>query len=224
MLENIKKLRKDSNLTQEELAEKLNVSRQAVAKWEIGQSNPDILKLIELSNLFKVSIDFLIKNGKEDCSISYNKNNIIIDDKTIEFLCKAKKFTYAGKGEKSKASRPQSHDLEYCEDKLKYIDTYLGGEKFSGEEALWVNEFPVWSMNYVGRVVGENFSGDFLKEALLLVSKDNPYRGPSIYSSGNYTYHCTVDGGMEWFIGYEEIFYSGVKVYECRFHGGLIKI
>ena len=45
-----------------------------------------------------------------------------------------------------------------------YYDTYLGGEKFSGEEALWIADNPYWSMNYIGRVTGENFNGDFLKK------------------------------------------------------------
>ncbi len=222
MLVNIKKLRKDSGLTQEELAEELKVSRQAVAKWELGQSYPDIQKLIELSKFFKVSVDFILKNGDEECSVNNVKNNGVLNDGIIDFLCRAKKRTYAGKGAELSSTRPNSHDLEYCEGELKYYDTYLGGERFSGEEAVWEDNVPVWSMNYSGRVLGENFSGDFLKEALLLVTENYPYRGPLTYSCGNYVYHCTVDGDVEWFIGCEEIFYSGVKVYECRFHGGIV--
>ena len=87
----------------------------------------------------------------------------------IEFLIRAKKATYAGKGAETTSSRTKSHDLKYTEGDLMYYDTYLGGEKFAGEEALWISETPYWSMNYVGRVTGENFSGDFLKEALLHV-------------------------------------------------------
>jgi len=43
------------------------------------------------------------------------------------------------------------------------MDTYLGGTKFAGVEAVWKNDVPVWAMNYAGRVVGEGFSSDFLK-------------------------------------------------------------
>lgn len=84
----------------------------------------------------------------------------------IQFLLRAKRATYAGKGLESISTRPKSHDLEYVENGLKYIDTYLGGEKFTGEEALWKNDVPFWSMNYCGRVIAEGFNGDFLKEAL----------------------------------------------------------
>ena len=49
-------------LTQEKLAEKCDVSRQAVTKWESGESEPSIDKLIALSEIFDVSIDELVKN------------------------------------------------------------------------------------------------------------------------------------------------------------------
>lgn len=61
-------------------------------------------------------------------------------------------------------------------------------------------------MNYIGRIVDEGFSGDFLKEALLLVPKEYPYRGPMVYQNGEYKYHCIINGEFEWFQGYEEIF------------------
>lgn len=52
-------LRKRSNLSQEGLAEKLDVTRQTVSKWELGQSKPDMDKLMLMSKLFDVSIDVL---------------------------------------------------------------------------------------------------------------------------------------------------------------------
>ena len=58
--EQIVKLRKRANLTQEQLAEKYDVSRQAVAKWENGESIPDIYKIIQIAELFNVSLDFLV--------------------------------------------------------------------------------------------------------------------------------------------------------------------
>lgn len=146
-----------------------------------------------------------------------------INKDIINFLCRAKKATYAGKGGEVPASRPNSHDLQYIEGNLRYIDTYLGGEKFAGEEALWNDDIPFWSMNYIGRIVAEGFSGDFLKEALLLVPEEYPYRGPMVYQNGEYKYHCIISGEFAWFHGYEEIYYNNKKVYECIFHGGLIK-
>ncbi|HKM00222.1 MAG TPA: DUF5680 domain-containing protein [Mobilitalea sp.] len=222
LAEKLQILRKNSGYSQEELAEKLNVSRQAVGKWESGLSHPDIDNLICLSDLYKVTVDRLIKeddicNKQLLDSFAYSKNSV------IEFLIKAKKQTYAGYGPEVNSSRPASHDLQYEEGDYYYYDTYLGGECFSGEEAVWMNRLPIWSMNYVGRVIGENFSGDFLKKALSVLTLEQPYRGPKIYHEGQYSYHCKVDGDFEWYQGYEEIFYDSIKIYECYFHGGIVK-
>ncbi len=58
-------LRKKNGWSQEELAEKLNVSRQAVSKWEGAQSVPDMSRIIQLSELFGVSTDYLLKDNME---------------------------------------------------------------------------------------------------------------------------------------------------------------
>lgn len=105
----------------------------------------------------------------------------------------------------------------------RYYDTYLGGEQFAGTEAVWHQNIPIWSMNYAGRVTGEHFSGDFLKEVLYHVPEVKPYRGPEIYTQGDYRYHCKVEGAFVWFQGYEDIFYLDEKIYECYFHGGMIR-
>lgn len=146
-----------------------------------------------------------------------------MDKELTDFLIKAKQATYAGKGAETTSSRLKSHDLVYKEGRYMYYDTYLGGDRFAGEEALWISEDPYWSMNYVGRVTGDNFSGDFLKEALLRVPGDKPFRGPSEYTNGDYTYKCDIDGDYEWFQGRETISYKDTLIYECFFHGGLIK-
>lgn len=57
----IQTLRKSKGISQEELADKVGVSRQAVSKWESGQSTPDIEKIILLSGFFGVTTDFLLK-------------------------------------------------------------------------------------------------------------------------------------------------------------------
>lgn len=58
--------RKKAGWSQEELAEKMNVSRQSVSKWEGAQSVPDLQKIIRLSELFDVSTDYLLKDEIED--------------------------------------------------------------------------------------------------------------------------------------------------------------
>ena len=71
----ITQLRNDNNWSQEELAEKLNVSRQSVSKWESGQSKPDLDNIVVLSNIFDVSTDYLLKDNNEKESNSSTKKH-----------------------------------------------------------------------------------------------------------------------------------------------------
>ena len=61
LAEKITNLRKQMNLSQEQLAEKLNVSRQSVSKWESAQSMPDTGKIIQLAEIFGVTTDYLLR-------------------------------------------------------------------------------------------------------------------------------------------------------------------
>lgn len=62
----IKKYRLDSKLSQEDLAEKIFVTRQTISNWENGKNYPDINSLVLLSNLFGVSLDILVKGDLEE--------------------------------------------------------------------------------------------------------------------------------------------------------------
>lgn len=64
LAQQIRVLRTDKNLSQDELAEKLYISRQAVSKWENGDATPDLDNLVKLSEIFTVSLDELV-NGKK---------------------------------------------------------------------------------------------------------------------------------------------------------------
>ncbi len=59
---NLKLFRKQNGFTQEQVAEKLGVSRQAVAKWERGESVPDIENVIALADMYEVTVDSLVRN------------------------------------------------------------------------------------------------------------------------------------------------------------------
>lgn len=79
-------LRKQKGLSQEELANRLNVSRQTVSKWEVGDSTPDMEKLIAISDLFDVSLDKLVM-GKEDISVNQSSTKsefvTVLDEKVL---------------------------------------------------------------------------------------------------------------------------------------------
>ena len=214
-------IRKNKGLTQEELAEKLSVSRQAVAKWESGQVYPDISNLIQISNIFSVTIDYLVKD--QECMVSCVNEQRQDIEQLIAFRLEANVNTYAAYMNETKSTRLDSHDFTYSNGAYTYHDTYVGGEQFAGEEAIWYEGKSQYAMNYVGRVLGQLFSGDFLKEALRKADMNMPYRGPEYYQSGEYIYKCNVVGDFTWFQGYEEIYCNNKKVYECYFHGGLMK-
>ena len=219
--EKLQLIRKNKGLTQEELAEKLDVSRQAVAKWESGQAYPDISNLIQISNLFNVTVDYLVRD--QECMV-----NCVADvendiSKLIAFRLEANVNTYAAYMNETTATRLDSHDFTYSSGPYTYHDTYVGGEKFAGEEAIWLDGKIQYAMNYLGRVLDQQFSGDFLKEALRKADKNMPYRGPEYFQSGEYTYKCSVTGDFTWFQGCEEIYCNNTRVYECYFHGGIMK-
>lgn len=219
--EKLQILRKGKGFTQEAFAEQLSVSRQAVAKWEAGMTYPDIVNLIQISSLMHVSIDYLVKD--QTCSISLAENAADDFGELIRFRLRANRNTYAAFMNETASTRLDSHDFHYEEGKFTYHDTYVGGQQFAGQEAIWKNGRAVYAMNYMGRVLGDTFSGDFLKEALRAADVDMPYRGPEHYQAGMYTYRCKVLGDFSWYQGEEEIICGDVRVYECRFHGGLLR-
>lgn len=74
--EKIMRLRQSKGLSQEELVYRLGVSRQAVSKWETGQTMPDIEKVLAMSELFGVSTDYLLKNNTENEQQQNSTENI----------------------------------------------------------------------------------------------------------------------------------------------------
>lgn len=58
-------LRKNKGLTQSELSERLNITYQAVSKWERGETLPDVSSLVDLANIFQTTIDFILNGGEK---------------------------------------------------------------------------------------------------------------------------------------------------------------
>ena len=68
--EKLFKLRKEKGFSQEALAEQVGTTRQAISKWENNQGFPETEKLLQLSNLFEISIDFLLKDEKSSNDVN----------------------------------------------------------------------------------------------------------------------------------------------------------
>lgn len=220
LAEKLPLLRRERGYTQESFAQKLNVSRQAVAKWETGAACPDLSNLVRISDLLHVTVDSLLRDPP--CGALPVQQKPSATEAILRFRLKAAAKTYAADANEAASCRPVSRDFRYEESPFLYYDTYLGSERFIGEEAIWENGQAVYAMNYCGRVLDERYSGAFLKEALRAATLTLPYRGPESYQRGEYHYRCHVEGDANWFQGHEEILCQSVRVYECFFHGGLL--
>lgn len=84
LADKIIRLRKKNGWSQEELAEKMNVSRQAVAKWEGAQTVPSLEKILQLGELFSVTIDYLIKDEIENEEVTNTSTESNIRHITLE--------------------------------------------------------------------------------------------------------------------------------------------
>lgn len=87
---NITELRLSNNMTQMELAEKLNYSDKTISKWERAESTPDISVLVEIASLFSVSLDYLVKEDHDEKDIKpktkYNRKAISYISELVPFM------------------------------------------------------------------------------------------------------------------------------------------
>ena len=81
-------LRKQQNLSQEQVSEKLGVARQTISKWELGETTPEMDKLIIISKLYDITLDELMKEDNEGKNVNdpNNMNSQKLAGMTIKFL------------------------------------------------------------------------------------------------------------------------------------------
>jgi bacteriophage CI repressor helix-turn-helix domain len=81
-------LRKQQNLSQEQVSEKLGVARQTISKWELGETTPEMDKLIIISKLYDITLDELMKEDNEGKNVNdpNNMNSQKLAGLTIKFL------------------------------------------------------------------------------------------------------------------------------------------
>lgn len=126
-------LRKNSGLSQEALAEKLGISRQAVSKWERAEASPDTDNLIMLAKIYKVSLDELLMEDKEAESNEYEEVNF----KEVYVKDKDGSEVYVG--------WDGIHIEEPANDESVHIDksdVYINGEKYDKEWLKRIHHFP----------------------------------------------------------------------------------
>ena len=129
--EKLKSARKDAGLTQEQLAVKLMVSRQAITKWEADKGMPDLENLKSLSQLLGVSIDYLLDNG-EQLNLSVIREKINLEDFTYERKLNRRWNKKAGKKDMVVRSKYPNAEIHYLMGKQiatkgeKIIDNVIG--------------------------------------------------------------------------------------------------
>lgn len=84
---NLQALRKAKNITQETLAEELNISRQAIGKWESGTVYPDAERLVQISEYFGISLDSLVKGNIDAASDVKDNSPEEKADNSLELRC-----------------------------------------------------------------------------------------------------------------------------------------
>lgn len=118
--EKLKSYRKSFDLTQEELAEKLNVSRQVITKWESELGMPEVSNLKALAELFNVSVDFLLD-----------------DEQEIEYPILKEKYEL----EKNKYSNRYDYAVNYLKDRYSNDDIYVLTQVENGERSFLTKVF-----------------------------------------------------------------------------------
>ena len=85
----LKEARQMSGLTQENVAEKLNVSRQTISNWETEKFYPDILYVLQLSDLYQISLDELLKGDERMIQHLEDSTNVVMSNQKIllAFIC-----------------------------------------------------------------------------------------------------------------------------------------
>lgn len=145
-----------------------------------------------------------------------------------DFIVTAKAETYVGDGERLPSCRSGSHDIGYGNGRWRYLDSYFGGTDFAGQELIWLDDEPVWAMNYFGRIVEPDLidgttAGMIIKASLLRLYLDEKrFLGGFEFDHPLGRYVDRNTGGCDHFIGHEVILLNERKAYELDYRGGLI--
>ncbi len=147
-------------------------------------------------------------------------------DALKQFILDASKATYASGDDSMKEKQSDgSTTIRYEQGAYRYHDNYFGGEPYGGREVVFLNDKPIWMMVYYGLVhnnVPAKTIYPFLMKSLSQATLEMPYRGPSLYESGEFRYENQLEGEIQRFSGTEKIYQDNVCVYEASYIGGLV--
>ncbi len=144
------------------------------------------------------------------------------------FIVRAKSATYIGDGQPVEPCRLGAHDLRFSDEAWSYHDSYFGGTDFIGEEVVYLDDKPVWAMNYYGRILRDDLltgaeAGQMIKASLSRMYKEGRFLGAFEHAEKDLTYMDTNEGDVKFFRGHETIRRGEEPAYELYYHGGLIR-
>lgn len=151
----ISELRKQRKMTQDELAEKMGVSAQAVSKWENDLSIPDLPILMELSDFFGVTLDDLVKDKKETVKIVPEENRKPLEQMFLKVNVKSVA------GDKVKVNLPLAF-VKMALDMGMEINAFGNGEYLKGIDFAMI--FAMIENGAIGKLVEvESAAGDIVE-------------------------------------------------------------
>lgn len=145
------------------------------------------------------------------------------------FIVEANRNTWAaGKGKVKVPQRPGFKELDYESGNWHLRDSYAGYFSAPGMTTVYYKDQPAWTMVYGGKGMEDNRYGiveptfDFLKEALMRVTPNLPYRGPENFKANEWQYKLKVNGDLAGFDGKEVIFKDKELVFSQIIFGGVV--
>jgi hypothetical protein len=143
-----------------------------------------------------------------------------------QFLIDSNKAGYAGGEEKTWIKeRDESTTIPYEKGEWKSHDNFFGGEPYGGRIVVSFQNKPVWMMVYYGWV-SEGILADpiykVLRNALVHMPDEAPFRGPRELKDGEYMYTNSWSGNVERYSGEEKITQEGKIIYKANYMGGLV--
>ncbi|TCS08442.1 MULTISPECIES: DUF5680 domain-containing protein [unclassified Rhizobium] len=143
------------------------------------------------------------------------------------FIVEAKSQTYVAGAKAQPSYRIGAHDLSYKRGIWRYLDSYFGGTDFAGQEVVWLEEKPVWAMNYFGRIIEPEIidaaiAGTIIRAALSQLYSQGRFLGGMVFDHALGRYVDTSDGDCAHFRGHEFILVNDRKAYELDYRGGFI--
>jgi hypothetical protein len=149
-------------------------------------------------------------------------------DELSAFIVRAKAATYVGSGAEASSSRPGAHEIPFNEGRFEYLDSYVGGANFLGQEIVTYDGGIVWAMNYHGYLLRPDLitaaeAGAVIKESLSVLYAEGRFLGGIEHTIDGDVYSDTNSGDVSRFRGIERIERGGEQVYELVYHGGLVR-